>query len=136
MKITKDYIKQLITEELNKSLNQNRMEEPISAGVNGKNYRFKLKDWVENAQRYPVEDLDPHIFASQLKGVKEDPAERESRIENADLQYPIIIVKHGGGYMIVDGTHRIRKAIRMGVPVKAHVIPFEDLPSFKKDKSQ
>ena len=119
---------------INEAMKPAGMEDYISIGMNGKNYRHKLKNWIKYAQKYPIEHLDPNMFSEELKGVREDPKNIKKRIANADLQYPIIIVKHVGGNIIVDGTHRIRKAMRLGVPVKAHVIPFEDLASFKRGK--
>ena len=112
------------------------MDDQISVGVDRKNYNFKLKEWIAISEKYPVEELDPQVFAEEIKGVRvrEGPIADEQRIQQADLSYPIIIVKHAGGSNIVDGTHRIRKAMRLGVPVKARVIPFQDLASFKRGK--
>jgi hypothetical protein len=46
----------------------------------------------------------------------------EEGIENADLSKPVIIATTKDGLMLIDGHHRLEKAIREGKPVKAQIL--------------
>lgn len=50
------------------------------------------------------------------------------RVQQANLQYPIIVVKSNGRYtMILDGNHRLQKIINNGEQVaKAKVLDLDD----------
>jgi len=42
--------------------------------------------------------------------------EKENRINNSSLEYPIIVILNSEGiYFVVDGNHRLKKASRLGV---------------------
>jgi hypothetical protein len=48
---------------------------------------------------------------------------------NSDLQYPIDIIENKGQFLILDGLHRLIKAISLGqTVVKVRVVPREQLP--------
>jgi len=46
----------------------------------------------------------------------------ERGIENADLSKPVIIATTNKGLLLIDGHHRLEKAIRDGKPVKAQIL--------------
>jgi len=63
-------------------------------------------------------------------------SEEEEAIERADLKYPILIFVNDDGSIksIIDGHHRIQKAIKYKFPmINCKLIKFSDLPDdFKK----
>jgi hypothetical protein len=76
-------------------------------------------------RKISVEELKPHLLSW-------DGDEDEVRkIDNADLQYPILIFVNDDGEFItiIDGHHRAQKATRRGLEtIKAKVIPINSLP--------
>jgi hypothetical protein len=127
-------IKVKLKEAKNKFSFENPLAGKINIGVNRKNYSFNLKDIVEYiSKNYSVQEVDPNIFKDQISGVIEDPEDEQERIKKANLDYPVAVVRHDNDkYIIVDGTHRIRKAMQEKVKVKAYIVPFEDLKDIKK----
>jgi hypothetical protein len=57
-----------------------------------------------------VFDLRPGFV---LENPNKYPKHRE-RIESADLEYPILVGRFGGRHVILDGFHRLLKAIKNG----------------------
>jgi ParB-like chromosome segregation protein Spo0J len=76
-------------------------------------------------RKISVEELKSHLLSW-------DGDEDEVRkIDNADLQYPILIFVNDDGEFItiIDGHHRAQKAVRKGIEtIKAKVIPINSLP--------
>lgn len=74
-------------------------------------------------------DIDPNDIKHLLIDVERDPI----RVENADLKYPIILTKLGDKFIsILDGQHRVVKALRDGVNVKAKILDLDLTPDFWK----
>jgi predicted nucleotidyltransferase len=107
-------------------------DQEAGIGIDGKSFKFKIRDLVAFAKKYPVTKVDPNQFADQIAGREEDPKQSMARAEKADLQYPIIVVKRKNGQLwIADGTHRAHKAILNKLPsINARIIPVEDMTPF------
>jgi len=60
----------------------------------------------------------------------------QDRIDKADLSFPIIITKKGGKFIeVLDGNHRLQKAVDQDKPLKAKVLNLDDAKTpenFKK----
>lgn len=70
-------------------------------------------------------ELDPNSISHLLIDVKRD----ESRIQSANLNYPIILAGRRGKLIsILDGQHRVVKAIRDGVNIKARILDLDFAP--------
>lgn len=107
------------------------IDQVAGIGMDGKSYRFKIKDLIAKTQKYPVQNLNPKIFTQQLADIEEPEDSQKKRTAAAELQYPIIVVKNGKNLHIADGTHRVRKALAQNLPtIKARVIPLEDMDDF------
>ena len=101
-------------------------------GHQGLNFKFKVSDLINHAKQYPVKQVDPNVFKAQLVGRQEDPTKSGQRAANADLSYPIIVVKfNDGSLMIADGTHRVQKAISLQQKINARIIPVNDMQKFR-----
>ena len=74
-------------------------------------------------------DIDPNDLKHLLIDVERDPI----RVENADLKYPIIVTKLGDKFTsILDGQHRVVKALRDDVNVRAKILDLDLAPDFWK----
>ena len=76
-------------------------------------------------EKISVEKLKPYLLTW------DGDDDEVKKIDNADLQYPILIfVDNGGEFIsIIDGHHRAQKAVRKGLEtIKAKVIPINSLP--------
>lgn len=91
--------------------------------VNGETIRVTIKD-VVNYLDEGIE-IDPEDVKHLLIDVERDPV----RVENADLKYPIIVAKHKGKFIsILDGQHRVVKALRDDAKVKAKILDLDLAP--------
>ena len=79
-----------------------------------------VMDYLDN-----VVEIDPNEIKHLLIDVERDP----NRVEAADLSYPIILISSEGEYTsILDGQHRVVKALRDEVPVKARILDLDTAP--------
>lgn len=92
--------------------------------VDGEVVRITLDDilsYLDNGV-----ELDPKEIEHLLIKTKRDP----ERVENANLEYPIIVLSNKGKFVsILDGQHRVVKALEDGVNVKARVLDLENAPN-------
>ena len=111
-------------------------DQEAGIGIDGKSFKFKIRDLVALADNYPVTKIDPQQFSKQIAGRDEDSTQSMARAEKADLQYPIIVVKRQNGQLwIADGTHRAHKAIMHKLPsINAKIIPIKDMAPFDVDQ--
>jgi len=85
---------------------------------------------LQNYLRNNIISLNALELFKQLPSlpIDPDPIEKEKRIDSANLEYPIIVVKHEGRYKyVLDGNHRLQKAIDTGTEnIKAGVLDLDD----------
>ena len=96
--------------------------------VDGDIIKFTLddiNDYLDSGQ-----EMDPNELSHLLIDTERDP----ERIEAADLEYPVILTSSGGRITsILDGQHRVVKAIRDGVPVRVRILDLDLAPeNFRK----
>lgn len=84
-------------------------------------YRYKVGDLVKHTKSSTLKNLSMRHFKdieSQIHNV--DPSARQERIKRADSSYPIIVMRHKvpgtpkHQYQVLDGTHRVAKALAAG----------------------
>lgn len=131
----KNLIKQILREGINNNLFE-VFNQPENTGVNsawevksnGKVIKVTFKDVMDYLDN--IIEIDPNEIKDLLIDVKRDP----KRIKNADYNYPIIIISKGGKYTsILDGQHRVVKALRDGVNIRARILYLDFAPNnFKK----
>ena len=109
------------------------LDQEAGIGLDGQSFKFKIRDLVSFADKYPVTKIDPKEFSNQLSGRDEDPKQSMARAQKADLKYPIIVVKRNNGKLwIADGTHRAHKAILNKLSyINAKIIPIKDMSQFE-----
>lgn len=93
-----------------------------------KNITLSLKDVNNylNQQKIPIEYINPKSVEHLLINIERDP----QRVENANLDFPIILVKKNGEYTkILDGQHRIFKCLKNKIDkIKCRVLNLDNAP--------
>jgi uncharacterized ParB-like nuclease family protein len=97
--------------------------------INGKEITVTINDLMNVAKNVPViEMLTKTLEPYALHKDKKD-AETLANVQKSDLQYPIIVLKKQGKYQILDGHHRLQKAINNNIEkIKAKLIDINTLP--------
>ena len=99
--------------------------------------KFRVSDIIELAKDKPVEEVDPKSINYDFNGRQEDPTETKQRVMNADLSYPIVVVQNEEGkiFAMLDGTHRLEKALILGLDkIQIKIMDKEELVQFKADR--
>ena len=103
-------------------------------------YKFRVRDLIKHTQSSRLANLSLRHFKgieTQTAG-SESPETASRRISGADLEHPIIVLRHHVPntprhlYQVLDGTHRVRKALAAGMtklPARivdpGHMTPFK-----------
>lgn len=79
----------------------------------------------------PVENIDVKSIEDILIKVDRDP----ERVDNADLDFPIIVSKKDGKFKrVLDGQHRAIKSIKNGLStIKARILDLDTAPDEYKE---
>jgi len=91
----------------------------------GKKESWKKTSWESDGRKVTITQVIKHLDKTEVESkrikvsdisdilIDADYNNRKERIESANLKYPIIIVKVNGRYKsILDGNHRLYKAIK------------------------
>ena len=98
--------------------------------IDGKNVTVTIKDMLNLIKEKPIQEIPTKILKPYALHKTNTDAETLSNIQKSNLDYPIIVLKKPDGYQILDGNHRLQKAINNDMPhIKARVIEFKDMPS-------
>lgn len=76
-----------------------------------------------------------NIKTSDLKPLLIEAERDPERVDNANLDYPIIIGSYKGEYVkIIDGHHRLAKALKLGEEtIKSRILNFDQSPEYLKN---
>ena len=116
--------KRELIEESNKRMLGENWKDTSWEDDDGKITIGDILDYIgDNVRNISVVDLQNKL-KSQLAKVTKD----KERIMKADLQYPIILVQKDGEFSyVLDGNHRLAKAIMTGEEfIKAKVLYLDD----------
>ncbi len=119
-----DKIKRQVIEEANIRMLGEDWKDTSWEDNDGKITIGDIVDYIgDNVRNISVVDLQNKL-KSQLDKVTKD----EDRIMKADLKYPIILVQKDGEFSyVLDGNHRLAKAIMTGEEyIKAKVLYLDD----------
>jgi hypothetical protein len=96
--------------------------------VDGDPIRVTLSDIIDYLDR--GEEIDPKEVEHLLIDTKRDPR----RVDSANLDYPIILTSRGGKITsILDGNHRVVRALRDGKKIRARILDLDTAPqNFKQ----
>jgi hypothetical protein len=91
--------------------------------IDGEIVRITLDDVIKHIEEGI--EINPNDIKHLLINVERDP----KRVDSANLDYPIILVRSGGEFIsILDGQHRVVKAIRDEVNIRAKVLDLDFAP--------
>jgi len=91
--------------------------------VDGKVIKITLNDVLDYLDNGI--EMDPHEIEHLLIDVERDP----KRIEATDLEYPVILLSSGGEIKsILDGQHRIVKALENDEMVRVRILDLDTAP--------
>jgi hypothetical protein len=125
----------ILQEKYQQIVEQGGMSDSWTDVIGGKEVTITLPDVLEYLKREPVQELEAQELKPLLvKAVQEPDAEHLKRINKADLNYPIVVVRSKGKYRsILDGNHRLQKAIRTGAQtIKVRVLDLDTAPELYK----
>lgn len=102
-------------------------------------YIFSVDEIIEFAKKYSISQVNINDLYSELYDYSHSylDVDTQKRIDNADLSYPVILVSNNKQKIIavLDGTHRIRKAIQLKLKtIKATIIPKKDMEQFNSSR--
>lgn len=102
-------------------------------------YQEKNSFILHHNKKYDLNKIFKIVHKKQIKKIKLDKLKwilnysklDPKRVENANLVYPIIIVKEKGKYFILDGIHRFKKWFEkfdeLNLPILAKEISQKEL---------
>ena len=106
--------------------------------------------WEDDGEKITIGDVDDYLGDKTIDIVPSDvrdqvlksrgkprlPTTSQDRIDKADLSFPIIVAMEGGEYIsVLDGNHRLQRAVDENKPLKAKVLNLNDTntpENFKK----
>ncbi len=90
--------------------------------------KLTLNDVIEYLDE--IESPIVNIDIESVKPILIDAERDSNRVENADLQYPIIVSKKDGKYKaILDGNHRVAKSINNNIEtIPARILDLDNAP--------
>jgi len=88
-----------------------------------------LQELLNDIKTVPVKKIEIEKLKKRLLNWSNDPKEWE-KVKSVDMTYPPIVLMDGSEVdMIVDGNHRVQKAIQLGYEtIDAKLISLNDLP--------
>ena len=107
------------------------LEDSWTDTINGKQFTVTLPEIIEYLKNTSSINIPTKKLKNLLVGAVQTPdQEHKRRIQNADLNYPIIVVVKNGKYtMLLDGNHRLQRAINNNLPtIKAKVLELSKAP--------
>ena len=91
---------------------------------------YSVNTLLNKSVKSPIFKVDISEISWVLKHVgKLDP----KRVAKADLQYPVLITKWKGKWLVLDGTHRLQKAVKLNkTQLPARLVRPMDLKAAKR----
>jgi hypothetical protein len=93
----------------------------------------EIVDYLDNQKIAKVPVVPSEIRDQVLKSRNKDRLPvgpgitSQKRVDDADLNFPIIITKKDGKFIeVLDGNHRLQKAFEQGEPLKARVLDLDN----------
>lgn len=119
-------VKRLLTENMH---GDNWASTSWTDTVDGKEITVTLNDMLNLIKDKPIQKIKTEILEPYALHKTKTDVKTISNIQKANLDYPIIVLHHPNKYQILDGHHRLQKAINNKLPtIKARVIKLNDMP--------
>ena len=121
---------QLLAEKYEQVL-EGGMEDSWTDTIDGKQVTITLSQILEYLKDAPVKEIDPkELKHLRVGAVKQPDEEHLKRINQSSLDYPIIVIASQGKYkMLLDGNHRLQKALYNKIDkIKVKVLDLDTAP--------
>jgi hypothetical protein len=97
--------------------------------VDGREVTVSINDMLNLIKDKPVQEIKTKILEPYALHKTKTDEQTLANIQKSNLDYPIIVLHHPNKYQILDGHHRLQKAINNKLPtIKARVIELSDMP--------
>jgi hypothetical protein len=97
--------------------------------VDGEEVTVNIKDMLNLIKDKPIQEIKTKILEPYALHKTKTDKQTLANIQKANLEYPIIVLHHPNKYQILDGHHRLQKAINNKLPtIKARIIELTDMP--------
>ena len=107
------------------------MEDSWTDTIDGKQVTITLPEVLEYLKNVPVKEVNTKQLEHLRVGAVKKPDEAHlKRINQSNLDYPIIVIASQGKYkMLLDGNHRLQKALYNNIPkIKVKVLDLDTAP--------
>ena len=121
---------QLLAEKY-EQVREGGMEDSWTDTIDGKQVTITLSQILEYLKDAPVKEIDPkELKHLRVGAVKQPDEEHLKRINQSSLDYPIIVIASQGKYkMLLDGNHRLQKALYNKIDkIKVKVLDLDTAP--------
>ena len=97
--------------------------------VDGKEVTVTIKDMLNLIKDKPIREIKTKILEPFALHKSKKDKQTLDNIQKSNLEYPIIVLHFPNKYQILDGHHRLQKAINNKLPtIKARIIELHDMP--------
>ena len=121
----------LLDESIAQQLRENWKSTSWTDVVDGRNVTVTIKKMLSflKKKKIPIQKIKTNVLEPYaLHKTKKDKQPLE-KVLKSNLNYPIIVMHYTNTYQILDGHHRLQKAINKKIPtIKARVVELTDLP--------
>ena len=121
---------QLLAEKY-EQVREGGMEDSWTDTIDGKQVTITLSQILEYLKDTSVKEVDPkELEHLRVGAVKQPDEEHLKRINQSSLDYPIIVIASKGKYkMLLDGNHRLQKALYNNIDkIKVKVLDLDTAP--------
>ena len=118
-------------QEVNELVREDGMETDWTGTINNKQVTITLPEVLEYLKNVPVKEVNTKQLEHLRVGAVKKPDEAHlKRINQSNLDYPIIVIASEGKYkMLLDGNHRLQKALYNNIPkIKVKVLDLDTAP--------
>ena len=126
----KQYYHKILAEKYEQVL-ESGMEDSWTDTIDGKQVTITLSQILEYLKNVPVKEVNTKQLEHLRVGAVKKPDEAHlKRINQSNLDYPIIVIASQGKYkMLLDGNHRLQKALYNNIPkIKVKVLDLDTAP--------
>ena len=126
----KQYYHKVLAEKYEQVL-ESGMEDSWTDTIDGKQVTITLSQILEYLKNVPVKEVNTKQLEHLRVGAVKKPDEAHlKRINQSNLDYPIIVIASEGKYkMLLDGNHRLQKALYNNIPkIKVKVLDLDTAP--------
>ena len=121
----------LLDESIAQQLRENWKSTSWTDVVDGRNVTVTIKKMLSflKKKKIPIQKIKTNVLEPYALHKTKTDKQTIKNVLKSNLNYPIIVMHYTNTYQILDGHHRLQKAINKKIPtIKARVVELTDLP--------